>query len=79
MLSWKSYGTYVYKLNIGRDNIPAETVLKVKELLKDGMTDYEKIAALYKYSQKKNRYVSIRQYSRSRRLTYGVRVLAELP
>ncbi len=59
MESWKSYGKYQALLNAGRDNVPQETIDKIKEMLSEDMSDYEKIAAIYKYSQNKNRYVSI--------------------
>ena len=61
MDTWESYGKFVYTLNEGRDNLPQETLQQVKALLNDGMSNYEKVAAIYQYSQKKNRYVSIQE------------------
>ncbi len=59
--SWKEFGQYISELKKGRDNVPAETIKQLKTLLKEDMTDYEKISAIYKYSQNKNRYVSIQE------------------
>lgn len=59
MESWKSFGKYQALLNEGTDNIPDETIDKIKSLLSENMTDYERIATIYKYSQNKNRYVSV--------------------
>ncbi|WP_282037163.1 DUF3857 domain-containing protein [Saccharicrinis aurantiacus] len=59
--SWEALSTYFHKLNEGKDKISDETIEKVAALLNDDMTDYEKIAAIYQYSQKKNRYVSIQE------------------
>ncbi len=59
--SWKNYGLYIKELNRGKDDVPEETVEKVRSLFTEGMSDYDKIAAVYKYSQDKNRYVSIQE------------------
>ena len=59
--SWKSFGKFCADLNKGRGEIPQETIDKVKALLTNDMTDYEKISKIYEYSQKKNRYVSIQE------------------
>ncbi|MCW3805610.1 DUF3857 domain-containing protein [Plebeiibacterium marinum] len=59
--SWNDYGQYVGRLNQGKDNIPVETVDEVRQMFKEGMSDYDKIAIAYQYSQQKNRYVSIKE------------------
>jgi hypothetical protein len=57
--SWQAMGEFFTKLNSGKDNIPDETVDHVRNLLDDSMTDYEKISRIHKFSQNKNRYISI--------------------
>ena len=59
--SWENFGLYIKQLNEGKNDVPEETINKVRSLFKEGMSDYEKIAAVYKYSQDKNRYVSIQE------------------
>jgi hypothetical protein len=57
--SWNDFGKFIYTLNQELDEIPAETQIEIRELIKDAKTDYEKIDRIYKYSQKKNRYISV--------------------
>lgn len=57
--SWLSAGNFYNQLIIGKDNVPTETLEHVKSLLKDDMTDYEKISCVHQFAQKKNRYISI--------------------
>ncbi len=59
--SWNDFGLYINKLNEGKNDIPKETVEKVKGMFIEGMSDYDKIGVAYKYSQDKNRYVSIQE------------------
>ncbi len=59
--SWKEFGKFFASLNSGKDNIPQETIDYVGTLLNEEMTDYDKIATIYKFSQDKNRYVSIQE------------------
>ncbi len=59
--TWNDFGLYINKLNEGKNDIPQETVAKVRAMFEEGMSDYEKIAIAYKYSQDKNRYVSIQE------------------
>ena len=59
MSTWASFGKFIHQLNAGR-GIPTENTEKiVASLTKDLETDQEKIAALYDYLQKTNRYVSV--------------------
>ncbi|MCU4166594.1 DUF3857 domain-containing protein [Carboxylicivirga caseinilyticus] len=57
--TWSSFGYFRTKLNDGKDNIPEETITKVKELLTDSMSIYEMVSTVHKYAQNKNRYISI--------------------
>lgn len=57
--SWSSFGDFFYQLNNNLDNIPTETITKVSSLLHNGMSDKEKVAAIYKFAQDKNRYVYV--------------------
>lgn len=57
--SWNTFGKFVYNLNEGRGYVPEETIQKLSEMLKDGMSDYEKIETIYQYAQQKNRYINI--------------------
>lgn len=57
---WKELGKWIYdKLLFNRDQLPAETAAKVKELTA-GITDPKlKAKKLYEYMQQKTRYVSV--------------------
>ena len=57
--SWKDFGFFIYQLNEGRDTLPDEIFTKIDSLITPSMTDYEKIATIYKFAQDKNRYVNI--------------------
>lgn len=59
MSSWESYAKWNAELLIGRDELPLQTVQKVKELTKPLATREEKIKAVYEYVQSKTRYVNI--------------------
>lgn len=59
MDTWKDFGLWQLKLNEGRDILPEETRLKVKELTRHAKSDEEKVKILYNYLQNKTRYVSI--------------------
>ncbi|MGO4290466.1 DUF3857 domain-containing protein [Chitinophaga sp. RAB17] len=59
MSTWKDFGTFVYKLNEGRDVLPDNIKAKVQELTKGISSRAEKIKVLYKFMQQNNRYISI--------------------
>lgn len=59
MADWKSYGLWVNSLLKGRDELPEDVVLKIKELTANAKTDREKVGIVYDYLQKNSRYVSI--------------------
>ncbi|MBS2099629.1 DUF3857 domain-containing protein [Carboxylicivirga linearis] len=57
--TWESFGSFYYHLNESQNNIPEETVNKVRSLLTDSMSIYEKVSTIHKYAQNKNRYISV--------------------
>nr|WP_319397371.1 DUF3857 domain-containing protein [uncultured Carboxylicivirga sp.] len=57
--SWEQFGNFTSKLLEGKNNVPQSTLDKVKSLLTDDMSDYEKIQTIYNFAQKKNRYISV--------------------
>ncbi|WP_192347490.1 DUF3857 domain-containing protein [Algoriphagus sp. Y33] len=59
MEDWSGLAAWQYKLNEGRRNLPADFEAKIKEMVSDAGSDYEKIQILYEYLQKNYRYVSI--------------------
>lgn len=59
METWKSYGKWVYDLADGREELNAETVAVVKELVANAKNDEEKVKIIYEYLQSKTRYISI--------------------
>jgi transglutaminase-like putative cysteine protease len=57
---WKSYGQWAFDHMIkGRDQLPAPTVEKVKQLIKETDSPREKVKKIYEFSQQKNRYISV--------------------
>ncbi|MCX2739613.1 DUF3857 domain-containing transglutaminase family protein [Pontibacter anaerobius] len=59
MATWKDFGLWAHKLNQGRDELPAETVAKLKNLTANAKSTEEKVRMVYDYMQGKTRYVSI--------------------
>ncbi|TXE14674.1 DUF3857 domain-containing protein [Algoriphagus aquimarinus] len=59
MEDWSGLAAWQYKLNEGRRILPADFEVKLKAMVSDAETDYEKIQILYGYLQKNYRYVSI--------------------
>ncbi|WP_321287455.1 DUF3857 domain-containing protein [uncultured Sunxiuqinia sp.] len=57
--SWKSMGHWTLGLMKDRQELPNETITKIKELTDTIETDREKVKAIYKYMQRKTRYVNI--------------------
>ena len=57
--TWESFGSFYYQLNKSQNNIPEETVNKVRSLLTDSMSVYEKVSTIHKFAQDKNRYISV--------------------
>ncbi len=59
MSSWKDFGTFMYRLNKGRDALSPEMATEVQEMIDKAETDSDKIKTLYRYLQKNMRYVSV--------------------
>ena len=59
--TWKNYGSFVEILNNGRDILPEETQLKVREIASSTNDTIAIIKKLYKYMQDKTRFVSIQK------------------
>lgn len=59
MKTWNDYGQWIYTLNQDKNNLLPETQQKIKDLIKDAKTDFEKVSIIYKYLQNKTRYVNI--------------------
>lgn len=57
--TWADFGKWDNQLIKDRDNLPIETIEKIKELTASCKSDYEKIETLYQYMQSKTRYVGI--------------------
>ncbi|MDR2064817.1 MAG: DUF3857 and transglutaminase domain-containing protein [Prevotellaceae bacterium] len=55
---WENYGKWQWSLLQGRDLLPSELKQKISDITK-GLTDREKVKALYDYLGKHTRYVSI--------------------
>jgi SHS2 domain-containing protein len=59
--SWESVGRFFYRLLEGRDIISQETKDEISALLEGVESEREKVAIIYQYAQKKNRYISIQE------------------
>ncbi|MBS2210792.1 DUF3857 domain-containing transglutaminase family protein [Carboxylicivirga mesophila] len=57
--TWDDMGRFMCALNEDLDILPVETQNEIKELVKDVTDIHEKVALIYQYSQKKNRYISV--------------------
>lgn len=58
--TWEAFGTWMYNnLLVGTDELPAETVAKVKAMVGTETDLLKKAKIIYKYVQGKTRYVSI--------------------
>lgn len=57
--SWKEFGLWVNTLNEGRDNLSAECIAKVNELISGIQDEKEIVKVLYDYLQKTTRYVDV--------------------
>jgi hypothetical protein len=57
--SWEKFGSFMYKLISGKDELPADLKEKVKQLTAGQPDTYSKVAALYTYLQQNTRYISI--------------------
>ncbi|MFT6053589.1 MAG: hypothetical protein ACJAS3_000567 [Roseivirga sp.] len=59
MDTWQSFGLWIKQLNQGRDKLPIELELKLKDMVAGVTDDKEKIRIVYNYLQANTRYVSI--------------------
>jgi len=59
MNSWEALGKWQLLLNAGREELPAETQAKVRELVANIPSKEAKIKVLYEYMQSRTRYVGI--------------------
>lgn len=59
MEDWAGLASWQYQLNKGRNELPEEFKSKIRSMVKDVDTPFEKIKILYSYLQKDYRYVSI--------------------
>jgi hypothetical protein len=57
--SWKTYGLWDYDLNKDRDILPEKTIERVKLLIKDKVSDLDKIKSIYHFVQENTRYVAL--------------------
>jgi transglutaminase-like putative cysteine protease len=58
MSTWDGFANWIANLNKGLDELPPATVEKLR-LMTDGLSESDKIRAVYEYLQKNTRYVSI--------------------
>jgi hypothetical protein len=59
MTTWDEFGRWIATLNKGRNVLPEETKVKIRQMTEHLKTQEEKIAVIYEYLQSKTRYVSI--------------------
>ncbi len=57
--SWQSMGKWINQLNAGRDDLPEDIKLKLKEITAGVISKREKIKKVYQFLQENTRYVSI--------------------
>ncbi|MDN5216528.1 DUF3857 domain-containing protein [Fulvivirgaceae bacterium BMA12] len=57
--SWQSMGKWINQLNSGRDDLPEDIKLKLKEITAGVSSKREKIKKVYQFLQENTRYVSI--------------------
>jgi hypothetical protein len=59
MQSWEQLGAFMHQLNLGRDVLPPEAALKVKNLTAGLSDPREKVRAVYEFMQQNTRYLNI--------------------
>jgi Domain of Unknown Function with PDB structure (DUF3857)/Transglutaminase-like superfamily len=56
---WNDIGKFIGTLNKDRDQLPAEAIAKIKELVQNESDEVQKVKKIYEYLQANTRYVSI--------------------
>lgn len=56
---WENYGRFFYDLISGLDEISPDGMAEIYKLIKDATSEKEKVEILYRYLQKKTRYVAV--------------------
>ncbi len=59
MSNWKLFGQWLNMLNDGMAELPMETKIKLRSLVKNDTTQIDKIKKVYSYLQNKTRYISV--------------------
>lgn len=59
MTTWQNFGKFIGELIQDKDILPAETISKMQDLVKECKNEQEKVKKIYEYAQKKNRYISV--------------------
>jgi hypothetical protein len=59
MQSWESFGKFLYDLKKGKDELPDDVKIKIRQLIAGVNDESEKVRILYEYMQKNTRYISI--------------------
>ncbi len=58
--NWQEFGKWQYdNLLVGKNELPARTVLKIKQLTANATNDVEKARIIYQYVQDNTRYISV--------------------
>lgn len=56
---WENFGSWIFTLSDGRTILNDDTQKKIKDLIKEAKSDFEKVKILYAFMQNRTRYVSI--------------------
>jgi hypothetical protein len=56
---WRAFGSFIYRLTEGRQELPPRLVMEVRELVAGAESEEEKVDRLYRFLQRKARYVSV--------------------
>lgn len=59
MSSWKSFGHFIRRLNHAKNTLTDAQRNEIRELVRDDMSELEKVRVIYSYLQRSTRYVSI--------------------
>lgn len=59
MTTWNEFGTWIWNLNQGRDQLPPQRQIEIKNLVGEFSDTVKVVKQLYEYMQKRTRYVGI--------------------